>query len=71
VDNIVFASEMLGGVTTVDPRTGRFFDDNKPFIDALGFLSDTDRRKIFEENVRKAYPRLGAILDRRQLSQEA
>ena len=46
VDNIVFASEMLGGVTTVDPHTGRFFDDNKPFIDALGFLSDADRRKI-------------------------
>ena len=42
VDNVMFASEMLGGVTTVDPKTGRFFDDNKPCVDAIGWL--TDRR---------------------------
>jgi 4-oxalmesaconate hydratase len=66
VDNVVFASEMLGGVTAMDPRTGRFFDDNKPFIDAMGWLSEDDRKKIFEENARKVYPRLGAILDERR-----
>jgi 4-oxalmesaconate hydratase len=65
VDNILFASEMLGGVTTLDPRTGRFFDDNKPFMDAIGWLNEDDRKKIFEENARKAYPRLAAILDER------
>ena len=65
VDNIVFASEMLGGVTTVDPRSGRFFDDNKPCIDALAWLTEADRKKIFEENTKKAYPRLGPILERR------
>ena len=63
-DNLLFASEMLGGVTTIDPKTGRFFDDNRPCLDALDWLSDDDRRKIFEENARKAYPRLGAVLDR-------
>lgn len=63
-DNLLFASEMLGGVTTIDPTTGRFFDDNRPCIDALGWLGEDDRRKIFEENARKAYPRLGAILNR-------
>ena len=62
VDNVMFASEMLGGVTTVDPSTGRFFDDNKPCLDAVSWLSDDDRAKIFERNVRKAYPRLGPIL---------
>lgn len=62
VDNILFASEMLGGVTTVDPKTGRFFDDNKPCVDAIGWLGDADRRKIFEENALRAYPRLGAAL---------
>jgi 4-oxalmesaconate hydratase len=65
VDNIVFASEMLGGVTTVDPKSGRFFDDNKPCLDALGWLTREDRAKIFEENARKAYPRLGPILEQR------
>ena len=66
VDNIVFASEMLGGVTTTDQRTGRFFDDNKPCVDAIGWLTEADRKKIFEENVKKAYPRLGPILAREQ-----
>jgi 4-oxalmesaconate hydratase len=66
VDNIVFASEMLGGVTTIDPQTGRFFDDNRPFMDAVAGLTDADRKKIFEDNARKAYPRLGPLLDARR-----
>jgi len=65
VDNIIFASEMLGGVTTIDPKTGRFFDDNRPCLDAIGWLSQEDRKKIFEENVKKAYPRLRPILAQR------
>ena len=65
-DNVLFASEMLGGVTIVDPRTGRFFDDNKPCLDALAWLSADDRRKIFEENARRAYPRLVPILEARR-----
>jgi 4-oxalmesaconate hydratase len=65
VDNVMFASEMLGGVTTRDPLTGRMFDDNKPCLDALGWLTEEDRRKIFEGNVRRAYPRLNAALDAR------
>jgi 4-oxalmesaconate hydratase len=64
-DNIVFASEMLGGVTAIDPKTGRSFDDNKPCLDAIGWLTDEDRTKIFETNVVKAYPRLAPILERR------
>jgi len=58
VDNIIFASEMLGGVNTTDPSTGKSFDDNRRFLDAIGWLTDEDRRKIFEGNARKAYPRL-------------
>jgi 4-oxalmesaconate hydratase len=66
VDNVLFASEMLGGVTTVDPTTGRYFDDNKPCLDAMAWLTAEDRAKIFEENAKRAYPRLGPILDRRR-----
>jgi 4-oxalmesaconate hydratase len=66
VDNILFASEMLGGVTTIDPKTGRFFDDNKPCLDQIGWLSDQDRRKIFEENALRAYPRLRGVLAARR-----
>jgi 4-oxalmesaconate hydratase len=60
VDNVIFASEMLGGVNAIDPASGRSFDDNRRFLDAIEWLADQDRKKIFEDNVRKAYPRLGA-----------
>ena len=62
VDNVLFASEMLGGVTTIDPLTGRFFDDNKPCLDAVGWLTGSDREKILETNVLRVYPRLSAVL---------
>jgi 4-oxalmesaconate hydratase len=65
VDNVMFASEMLGGVTTIDPVSGRWFDDNKPCLDAVSWLTGEDRLKLFEGNVQKAYPRLGPILARR------
>lgn len=63
-DNVLFASEMLGGVNAVNPATGRMFDDNKPYLDALGWLSGEDRTKIFETNALKVYPRLQPIVDR-------
>ena len=68
VDNILFASEMLGGVNATDPSTGRSFDDNQPLIDALGWLREEDRRKIFEGNAHRAYPRLRTALAARAAS---
>ncbi|HEY0107630.1 MAG TPA: amidohydrolase family protein [Rhizomicrobium sp.] len=61
VENILFGSEMVGAVRGVDPETGQYFDDTKRYFDALG-LSDTVRAKIFEDNARRVYPRLGARL---------
>ncbi len=58
VDNILFASEMVGAVRGIDPRTGFHFDDTKRYIDAAPGLSDEDRQKIFEGNARRVYPRL-------------
>ena len=43
----------------IDPASGKSFDDNRRFIDAISWLSDVDRRKIFETNARKVYARLG------------
>lgn len=57
IDNILFGSEMVGAVRGIDPRTGHHFDDTKRYIDALP-LSPADRRKLFEDNARKVYPRL-------------
>jgi 4-oxalmesaconate hydratase len=61
VDNILFASEMLGAVRGVNPETGRPWDDTKRYVDALP-LSGDDRRKVFELNARRVYPRLDARL---------
>lgn len=57
VDNILFASEMVGAVKGIDPETGYPFDDTKRYVDELG-LGEQDKRKIFEGNARKVYSRL-------------
>jgi 4-oxalmesaconate hydratase len=57
VDNVLFASEMLGAVRGIDPETGFHWDDTKRYVDALD-LPDADKRKVFELNARRVYPRL-------------
>ena len=58
VDNILFASEMIGAVRGIDPESGHYYDDTRRYIDANQKLSDEDRYKIFEGNARKLYSRL-------------
>jgi hypothetical protein len=50
VDNILFASEMIGAVKGIDPETGHHFDDTKRYVDQVQSLSADDRYKIFEGN---------------------
>jgi 4-oxalmesaconate hydratase len=64
IDNILFASEMVGAVKGIDPGTGHHYDDTKRYIDAVTSLSDGDRRKIFEGNARKVYRRLKTVTAR-------
>jgi len=61
IDNILFASEMLGAVPGIDPETGFAWDDTKRYIDQLD-LTQEDRRKVLEKNARRVYPRLDAQL---------
>ena len=61
IDNILFASEMIGAVRDIDPLTGHFFDDTKRYIQAAE-LSDSERTRIFESNARRVYPGLDTIL---------
>jgi 4-oxalmesaconate hydratase len=62
VDNILFASEMIGAVRGIDPETGHYFDDTKRYIDGARGLTEADRHKIFEGNARRVFPRLDAAL---------
>jgi 4-oxalmesaconate hydratase len=67
VDNILFASEMIGAVKGVDPETGHNYDDTKRYIEATPNLSADDRAKIYEGNARRVYPRLDAALQARRI----
>jgi len=58
IDNILFASEMVGAVRGVDPETGHYYDDTKRYIDAIGSLSAADREKLFHGNAKRVYSRL-------------
>jgi 4-oxalmesaconate hydratase len=65
VDNVLFASEMIGAVRGIDPETGHAFDDTRRFVDATPGLTPAQRRQVFEGNARRVYPRLAAVLARR------
>jgi 4-oxalmesaconate hydratase len=62
VDNILFASEMIGAVRGIDPETGHHYDDTKRYIDQLP-LSAADKAKIFEGNARRVYGRLSRAIE--------
>jgi 4-oxalmesaconate hydratase len=56
-ENILFASEMIGAVRGIDPRSGHYYDDTKRYIDASTRLTDAQRQMIFEDNARKVFSR--------------
>ncbi len=57
VDNILFASEMIGAVRGIDPETGHYYDDTKRYIEASD-ESSARPPKIYEGNARRVFPRL-------------
>jgi len=61
IDNILFASEMIGAVRGIDPETGFNFDDTRRYINASE-LSDEQKHQVFESNARRVYPRLDKAL---------
>jgi 4-oxalmesaconate hydratase len=62
IENILFASEMVGAVRGIDPETGFYFDDTKRYIDGNAALTAEQRRKIFEGNTRAVFKRFPAEL---------
>ncbi|KQM68477.1 amidohydrolase family protein [Xylophilus sp. Leaf220] len=61
-DNVLFASEVVGAVRGIDPETGHHFDDTRRYVDAFPGLSEAGRRKVFEGNARRVFPRLDRAL---------
>jgi 4-oxalmesaconate hydratase len=70
-DNILFASEMVGAVKGIDPETGNYFDDTRRYIDGSAILNAADKKKIFEINALKVYPRLAKQMERQGIAARA
>jgi 4-oxalmesaconate hydratase len=68
VENVLFASEMVGAVKGVDPETGHRFDDTRRYIDGATHLSAAQRNQIFEQNARRVYGRLNKVMAQRGLA---
>lgn len=58
--NILFASETVGAVQGIDPRTGHAYDDTRRYIEASPGATDEQKRQIFSGNALGVYPRLRA-----------
>ncbi len=61
VDNILFASEMIGAVRGIDPETGHNYDDTKRYIESASISAEA-RKQIYAGNARRVFPRLDAAL---------
>ncbi|GHF71304.1 4-oxalmesaconate hydratase [Amycolatopsis bartoniae] len=64
-ENILFASEMIGAVRSVDPETGRRFDDVKSILDSIE-IGPQDRQAIYGGNALRVFPRLERVLHNRK-----
>jgi 4-oxalmesaconate hydratase len=57
-DRCVFGTERPGSGMALNPANGRDFDDIKPTIEEIEWLTDTDRQRIFEDNPRALFAHL-------------
>ena len=57
VDRVLFATEKPGTGSGRDPTTGLDYDDLKPVIESIDFLSEEDKRNVFECNCTRLYTR--------------
>ena len=58
--NILFASEMIGAVRGIDPRSGHYYDDTKRYIDGNRSLDKKQKEMIFSGNAQHVFSRLAA-----------
>ncbi len=57
VPNVLFGTEKPGTGSARDPISGRDYDDMKPVIENISWLTAQDRTDIFECNCRRLYTR--------------
>lgn len=70
-DNVLFASEIIGAVKGIDPRTGFHYDDTKRYIDQVQWLEPEHREKVLGGNALRVYPRLAKRIEERRKLRDA
>ena len=68
-ENVLFASEIVGAVKGMDPRTGHHYDDTRRYIDAVKWLAPEHRAKVLGGNARRVYARLDAHIAKHRPAQ--
>lgn len=56
-DRCMFGTENPGSGSSQNPETGEWLDDLKPVIESIDWLTDQDRKNVFEDTAKKAFPR--------------
>ena len=54
-DRCLFGAECPGVGSAVDPKTGRTFDDIRPYLEGFEWLSAAQKKLIFEDNARRLF----------------
>ncbi|MEX2431221.1 MAG: amidohydrolase family protein, partial [Dehalococcoidia bacterium] len=57
-DRCMFGTEKPGSGSGIDPATGKWLDDLKPVIESIEWLSDQDKKNVFEDTTRKLFTHL-------------
>ena len=56
-DNVMFGTEKPGTGSARDPISGRDYDDMKPVIESIDWLTEEQKKNIFECNCKRVYTR--------------
>ena len=56
-DNVMFGTEKPGTGSSRDPISGRDYDDMKPVIESIEWLTEAQKKNIFECNCKRVYSR--------------
>jgi len=61
VDRCCFGTEKPGTGSQINPKTGRLFDEIKPLIEEVDWMTDADRAMVFETNAIELFKLEGRI----------
>ncbi|MDB5028750.1 MAG: amidohydrolase [Candidatus Eremiobacteraeota bacterium] len=61
-ERCLFGTEKPGSGSAPDPLTGRDYDDTRPVIESIEFLTAEQKHAIFEGNARRVFSRLESLV---------